>query len=447
MQEVFTAADPYQSQDKQVTAKELLDKAAERISNDLNQQPEVRAQLLLAIGKAYGSQVQLDLSIKYLEDALNLQQHFPSRDNVKEAVVLDNLGRAYNQKGSFTQADQRLSAARKLLEAEGRINSEEYLQTLTDSGTLAHMLNHVAEAREYYERGLNISRKLYGNHHPETASMLLQLAQVMTWQANRADAEKLTKEAVTIYHATLPEKHPERVHADISLGELLYRQGRLDEAETYLTNGLADLRAVFGENSAVLIGTYGFLGKIYLAKQHWDSAEKFARAGLQIAIHNFGEVNFSVGVAHNLVANILIGRKQYLEAEKEAFASLKVLQATASPDHQYTASTEYLLAASLIGQHRYQEAEPMLQENIARWTRAQAPSWRIARSESLLGVVLFQLQKKNEAKQLLLHADEVLSAKDSGAFPDDIAVAHKRAEQFQQCVKENRVTSCTIDLQ
>src|SRR5207237_8391929 len=34
MQEVFTAADPYQSQDKQVTAKELLDKAAQRISND-----------------------------------------------------------------------------------------------------------------------------------------------------------------------------------------------------------------------------------------------------------------------------------------------------------------------------------------------------------------------------------------------------------------------------
>jgi hypothetical protein len=76
LQEIFTASDPYQSQDKQVTAKELLDRAAQRISGDLSQQPEVRARLLEAIGKSYGNQDQVNTSIRYLEEALRLQRQF-----------------------------------------------------------------------------------------------------------------------------------------------------------------------------------------------------------------------------------------------------------------------------------------------------------------------------------------------------------------------------------
>ncbi len=50
MLDVFAAADPFVSQGKEVTARELLDQASRRISGDLNQQPEVRARLLEAIG-------------------------------------------------------------------------------------------------------------------------------------------------------------------------------------------------------------------------------------------------------------------------------------------------------------------------------------------------------------------------------------------------------------
>src|ERR1700733_10616586 len=54
--DVFSQADPFNAQGKEPTAKELLDRGAEKISGNLGLQPEVRAQLLESIGLAYRRQ-------------------------------------------------------------------------------------------------------------------------------------------------------------------------------------------------------------------------------------------------------------------------------------------------------------------------------------------------------------------------------------------------------
>ncbi len=444
MQEVFTAADPYQSQDKQVTAKELLDKAAERIGNDLTQQPEVRARLLHAIGKAYGHQGQIDSAIKYLEDALTLQQTVSGKNSIKLASNLGDLGRAYFDKGNFTAADQALTEARTLLEKYHYEHSTEYLQTITDSGALENRLSHLHRAQEYYQKGLELTRQLYGNFHPETASMLMCLAQVMMWQSRYSDAEKFNREAVNIYHITLPNRHPDRVNADLSLGELLYHRGMMSEALSLVSRALSDQISIFGNNNSQLINTYDALATIQVELHQYVAAEKSIREALFIAEKSLGPSNFITGIMHSSVANILLKLRKFNDAELEALASLKILQVTASPDHQYIASAEYLLAASLVGQHRVKEAEPMLRQNMARWIRAEAPAWRAARTESVLGVALTQLKKPKEAQQALTHAYQVLSTKDSGADMDTIAIAKKRVDEFQHCIAEHRENNCQL---
>lgn len=86
----------------------------------------------------------------------------------------------------------------------------------------------------------------------------------------------------------------------------------------------------------------------------------------------------------------------------------------------------------------------MLRENIARWTRAEAPAWRAARSESLLSNALLQLHNPKEAVAALNHSYEILSAKDSGADADTIATAKKRVDEFQRCVAEHRENNCQL---
>ncbi|MES1195603.1 MAG: hypothetical protein ABUL58_01500 [Steroidobacter sp.] len=167
---------------------------------------------------------------------------------------------------------------------------------------------------------------------------------------------------------------------------------------------------------------------------------------MRIAEKNFGMMSVYAGAAHTSYAKVLLSQRKYAHAAKEAKISLDILTMKVHPAQQYVASAEYLLATSMVGEHHGNIAESMLRENIARWTRAEAPAWRAARTESVLGAALLQEHKSKEAKEHLIHANEVLSAKDSGAFPDDIAVAHKRLKEFKRCEAEHRLDKCELTI-
>jgi hypothetical protein len=70
----------------------------------------------------------------------------------------------------------------------------------------------------------------------------------------------------------------------------------------------------------------------------------------------------------------------------------------------------------------------LLRANLERWHQADAPAWRIARSNSLLGEALLQLRKRTEGTMLLHESYQALSAKDSGAPTEVIAAAKSRLE-------------------
>ncbi|HEY9660565.1 MAG TPA: serine/threonine-protein kinase, partial [Allocoleopsis sp.] len=117
MLDVFTAADPFQSQDKQVTAKELLDKAANKIESTLNDQPEVKARLLEAIGEAYGNQGSTENAIRYLEEAIVATQSIKKPDIGHLARLHEDLGTSYFEKGDLDSANRHLELASSLLQS------------------------------------------------------------------------------------------------------------------------------------------------------------------------------------------------------------------------------------------------------------------------------------------------------------------------------------------
>ena len=74
MLRVFTAADPFENNGEVLTASQLLDRAAGTIQGELNEQPEVRARLLEAIGRAYRRQSQPERAVTFLEESLRIRR-------------------------------------------------------------------------------------------------------------------------------------------------------------------------------------------------------------------------------------------------------------------------------------------------------------------------------------------------------------------------------------
>ncbi|MGC3980698.1 MAG: tetratricopeptide repeat protein [Steroidobacteraceae bacterium] len=426
MLEVFTAADPFSTQGKEVTAKELLEKAGTRISEDLTQQPEVRARLLEAIGRAYQRQSEPKLAIGYLEDSIRLQRKAEKPDSISLANTLEYLSTAQQGSGDYTSAGVSLSEAKKILQENNLTNSAQYLLVTTDSARLELYRSNPNEAEKLFRQSLALARKLYGNAHPETASILISLAQTLGWKSELDEAIVNAREAAAIYHATLLEKHPDRVMTDYGLGELLYRRGNYDEAASLVQNALAIQKVLYGESNIKVADTLDTLSSIQQAQKNWNMAETSSRTALAISEKALGNDNIKTVYYRTSLVDLLIKRGKYSEAETQARSAYNALASSDSPNHQYLASAEYLLAEILVATKRDKEAEPLLRTNIGRWQQADAASWRVARSKNLLGEALLQLHKSDEGKALLQESYQALAAKDSGASKELIATAKNR---------------------
>jgi tetratricopeptide (TPR) repeat protein len=252
----------------------------------------------------------------------------------------------------------------------------------------------------------------------------------MMWQNKNVQAVKAAREAVAIYHATLPENHPDRVMGDLSLGEMLLKQGNADEAAELVAHALVIQKLLYGSDNIVLAGTLDSMAMIEQSRQQWDAAEASAKEALTITERALGVSNVNTAYYYSALADLYIKRKKYRDAEQPARAALSIYQKTATPDNQYLASAEYLLAEVLANTNRYKEADELLRVNIDRWQKAAAPAWRIARSKNLLGQALMNLHEAGEGKQLLKQSYDTLAAPDSGASPEVVAIARQRLRNF-----------------
>ena len=429
MQEVFSSSDPFENQGKQITAKELLDNAGKRIADDLSQQPEVRARLLAAIGTAYQRQAQPDSAIKYLEDALRLLRNQPDTPAITIAKTLDALANAQRERGQYSESEAALSEAAATLTSAKQTQTPEYLQILTDTGRTKIFSGDNTNAHRYLLQALNLARTIYGNTHPETAAVLTSIGQNDMWLGNLNEAVEATREAASIYHSYFAATHPDRAQTDQLLGEILTRQGKFSEASDLISNSLNVLKLLYGENSLPVANALDSLSFISKKQNKLNDAEQYAREALDVIIKNLGKSNANTAFYYSALADVLIQRHKYDDAEQNAREALSILKATNNTDHQYAASAEYFLALIYYNTNRKLQAIPVLRANIERWQRANAAPWYTARSQNLLGEILWEQTHNEEAANLLNASYKALTTADSGASEDVIATAKQRLEQ------------------
>lgn len=428
MLEVFSNADPFINKGKEVTAKELLAQAGEKISDDntLQQQPEVKAKLLEAIGRAYQRQNQPELAIKYLSDSLLLKNNKPNSYKDSFAQTLNYLGDAQRQKGLYKEAGVSLNESRLIFEKNGQTVTPEYIDTLKNLAYLELTLSNPSKAYVILEESLSIARKVYGNNHPEIASILLTKTQSLLWQNKREEALSSAREASNISHSTLPDIHPDRALVDLTLGDILFQEGRLKEAESLVNQSLRAQIVLYGKENVALASTMDSLSMIYQAQGKTEGAETHARKALDIVEKALGKNNIDTVYYHTALSDLLIKQGKHREAITHAQTAMSILEKNKATDHQYMASAEYLLAQALFANNHAYQAKQLLIKNIERWKTNQAPEWRVARSENLLGAVFVAINKKQEGEKLLRQSFLELQQNNSGASPQVVSEARDR---------------------
>src|SRR5262249_47982952 len=107
-------------------------------------------------------------------------------------------------------------------------------------------------ARRLYEQALAIRKVVLGEHHPDYARGLNNLAYVLESQGNLARAKPLLRQALAIQQEVLGEHHPDYANCLTNLVLLLQAEGDLIEARRHEALALDRIEAFVNQTLPAL---------------------------------------------------------------------------------------------------------------------------------------------------------------------------------------------------
>jgi tetratricopeptide (TPR) repeat protein len=170
------------------------------------------------------------------------------------------------------KCDYRLS-----LETRRRVLGNEHPETLTMLNNLATLLKaegRLTEAETYMREALETRRRVLGDEHPDTIASLNNLGTILLAEGKPAEAETYCGEAVDAGRRVLGDAHPNTLYFMNNLGDVLRLQGRPAEAIELLAPAEPAARRVFTGSNAVRLGRFLLsLGSARAAAGAFEAAE------------------------------------------------------------------------------------------------------------------------------------------------------------------------------
>jgi serine/threonine protein kinase len=421
--------------------REILDKTAIRISNDLSNQPAVAAELRLTLASIYDelglyketeqmarealqiSRASLDQEHTAVADALvslaSALQHLGSLEEAERlareglamrqkifgsehesvADALSILGFVLNSAGQPAEAE---TTDRQVLEMRRRLLGPEHELVAASLNDLALVLweqRNLAEAETNFREALAMERKLLGNDHPDVASSLNNLALVLRDQAKLDQAEKVQREGMALMRKLFGNEHPGIATALNNLGLVLRDEGKLEEAEIVQREGLAMMRKLMGDEHPDVATAINNLANLLQRQGKLAEAEVLIRQGLTMRKKLLGNEHPDVVNSLNTLANLLYNQGKLDQAETTLREALAMERKLLGNDHPEVASMLDNLAGLLQGQGRLAEAQTLYSEALAVQRKAPGISEKeLARSLAGLATVFLAQEKFAEAE-------------------------------------------------
>ncbi len=429
--ELFELSDPSKSRGNQVTARELLDIGARRVSSGLADQPQTRTTLLGTIGRVYSSLGLYPDAVRLLEEALQARRKLYGSRHTAVAEAMVELGATLLEQGQFNRAqillDEAFAMQRSLLGKD----AVTLAPTLMALGHLAEQRGALDSAKDLYLESLRLYRVHGLERSSQAASVTNDLAGIHLRRSEYARAADLYQQALEIDRSALGQDHPQVAMHIQSLALTLYRQGKLEAAEPLYKESLQLLQQVLGDRHPHTLDALANYGNFLRRRGDLPAAETVLRDVLERDIAARGANHAFVGHDRVNLAILLLDAAQPKAAEEQFSAALRIYAQTLPADHPFVASALSGLGRAQLQQQRIAAAEQTLRSAIAMGSATlPADSSPLAMARSALGEILLQQERPQDAKALLQQA---LDAQRT-TLGEESAVTVRTQQLLQQAV-------------
>jgi serine/threonine-protein kinase len=437
---LFEVADPDVAKGREMTARELLDRAVPRIRTELAGQPEIEAEMLLFVGNIEHHLGLHGEARPLFERALELRRARPgdelgvaeaevalaavafSDGRIEDAEVLMSraferrrrrlgpahaetavaqglLGRIRFERGDIAAAGTLLDEAVALQRRRGPEVQAELAANVTTLGRVRQRRGDLPGAEALYREALDIRRRLHGEEHSGVAEALFNLATLMRERGDLAGAEAQYR-ALLVRDRKLLGPESEAVGLDLnSLGATLVSRGACEEAEGLLRESVRVFAPAGRAEGAQLHLPLYNLARALRCRGRAAEAEAIGRDALARARALLGDAHVSTAAVRCELARILGARGAHAEARALASEAVSALRPQLAADHLRLADALLAQGQVELAAGRPAEAESRLREAVGALTRRFGErDWRTGEARLVLAEDLAALGRWAEAR-------------------------------------------------
>jgi serine/threonine-protein kinase len=408
--ESFKVVDPFAQGGNSITARQILDHGAARITRELSAQPATKAAVLDTIGSAYLGLGLPEQAQPLIEQGLSLRRQLFGEEDARVARSLYSLNRVYEQKGDLAAAER---LAQQSLAIDRKHTGETSLETagsLCRLGVIKQAQGELATAEKLLQSCLDIRRARLGPYDAQVTIPLDNLAYIALHRADNALAKKYLTEALEIDRRSRSEEHPQYIRHLVRLATVTHDLGEAKTAEQLFRRAVGLNRRVLGPEHPETIDTLSTMGLFLMETDRLDEAEQVFSQVLEANRRVRGPTHSYVGNDLENLGRVAYRKREFARAEQYFDQALKIYRDKLPPTHGFIATTLTALGRTRLELGRPKDAQRSLTEAVDAWrveygenslgyTNASAV---LARSKALQG-------KYADAEPALLHAYPILS--------------------------------------
>jgi tetratricopeptide (TPR) repeat protein len=284
-----------------------------------------------------------------------------------------------------------------------------------------------AEAERLLRKAVAMTENIAGTEHPNVATALNNLAQLLHNIGKLEDVESLFRRSLEIDQHNFGTDH-QTVARDLhNLAQYLGDANRLIESEEVTRRALAIYAATLGPNDPMVAICHNSLGRVRAARGDLEAAESNYRLALAIyqklpaeILHEKYHSDFA-GLLDNL-AVVRQKQNRLRESEDLLRQALSIRKIVFSIDHPNIAQSLYQLGELYYHRGQYKKSECLYRRALANFEIALGPIHpNVAGTLSSLAVILKQTNRREEAEKKARRALEI-DEKNYGAAHPRVAI-------------------------
>jgi eukaryotic-like serine/threonine-protein kinase len=296
---------------------------------------------------------------------------------VSDFLQRDLLAQAstYNQSSPNIKPEPDLKVRTALDRAAARISGKFEKQPLVEAAirqTIANAYKDLSlyqEAQMQLERALELRRRVQGDQHPDTLSVMSDLAEVYVFEGKFAPAQILDTKVLGIRRRVLGEADPATLDSMINLAEADQRLGQFAEAEPIASKALEISRRVLGKENYGTLDAMMVLAVVYVRQGKYAQAEALDTSLVEIEKRVLGDENPDTLRGLNNLAVVYNREGKFQRAEALRFQVLEIQRRVLGVEHSDTLVSMNNLAMTYVAERKYAQAEPIQKEALVLYRR------------------------------------------------------------------------------